>query len=91
MASRGVKLTKAQALRLLDWHGGGGSAVYALGSSSFGGYAVSLSIARKAIKELTVDLRRKPKPGFWGGWTTKEKANLKQRIADIEKAIARGG
>ncbi|KKK66117.1 hypothetical protein LCGC14_2967320 [marine sediment metagenome] len=90
MASKGVKLTKAQALKLLDWHGGGGSAVYALGSSSFSGNTVPLSVASDAIKELTVDLRRKPKKGFWGGWTSREKASLRQRIADIKKAMVKG-
>ncbi len=85
----GVKLTKAQALRLLDWHGGQGSAVYSLGSSSYGGHYVPIAVARKAVAELTADLNKKPRKGFWAGWTTREKTNLKQRITDIKRALLR--
>ena len=87
--SIGVKLTKTQALRLLDWHGGQWSAVYSLGSSSLGGHYVPVSVAKKAVAELTADLRKKPTKGFWSGWTTREKTNLKQRITDVKHAMVR--
>ncbi len=87
--NNGVKLTKAQALKLLDWHGGGGSAVYSLGSSSIGGHYVSMATAKRAVSELTTDLNKKPKKGFWSGWSPREKTNLRQRIKDINNAITR--
>lgn len=87
--AHGIKLTKAQALRLLDWHGGQGSAVYSLGSSSYGSHYVTVAVARKAVAELTADLNKKPIKGFWAGWTTREKTSLKQRITDIKRALLR--
>ncbi len=47
-----VLLTKSQALKLLDWHGGGGTSTYALGSSSFAGHCVDVSVAEDALFEL---------------------------------------
>ena len=47
-----VKLPRAQALRLLDWHGGEETAVYALGSSSFAGHKVPMFVAENALREL---------------------------------------
>ena len=86
---KSVKLTKMQASRLLDWHGGQGSAVYALGSSSHSGHGVPIAVARAAIMELEQDLKKKPKPGFWSGWSARDKASLMQRIKDIQGAVAR--
>ncbi len=47
-----VCLTKRQGLRLLDWHGGQKSALYAVGSNAFAGRCVSKDLARLAASEL---------------------------------------
>lgn len=48
------KLTPAQrlGLTLLDWHSGGGSGVYAAGSSLFAGHIPDDETLRRAIDEL---------------------------------------
>lgn len=50
--SRCIKLTKRQALKLLDWHGGQGTSAYALGSSSFAGRCSTVETARDVMDDL---------------------------------------
>lgn len=55
-----VCLTRKQGLRLLDWHGGQGSALYAVGSSAFSGRCVSTDTARRATRELRIAMYGQP-------------------------------
>jgi hypothetical protein len=55
-----VCLTRNQGLRLLDWHGGQGSALYAVGSSAFAGRCVPASTARRAARELRLAMYGTP-------------------------------
>ncbi len=85
----GVVLTKHQALKLLDWHGGQGSALYALGSSSYAGFGqpghpVTIELAENAIRELREVLSE---VGSKSKLTAADKKDLQQRIKDVEAAI----
>lgn len=45
-------IPKRLALKLLEWHGGQGSALYAVGSSGYVGRPVSVELIVKAANEL---------------------------------------
>ena len=47
-----VRLGSRLALRVLDWHGGGGTAAYAVGSTGYAGHCVSQDRIRDAIREF---------------------------------------
>ncbi len=47
-----MKISRAFSLKLLDWHGGQGSALYAAGSTGFAGRCVPKTVLRSAAREL---------------------------------------
>jgi hypothetical protein len=80
-----VLLTKAQALRLLDWHGGQGTATYALGSSSFAGHGVDIGTAEAVLSDLSSlasDGRHV---------SAREQASLRSLYTAVQHAISKAG
>ncbi len=77
------RLSKSEALKLLDWHGGQWSGAYALGSSSFAGRCVPVKYAERALDELRDALRS---PGRVT-WTKRESLHLINRIKAVAAAI----
>ena len=62
-------MTRAQfALRLLNWHSGGGSPTYALGSSLYAGITPSIDTIRKARDEFAADAERMIRSGYLSRW-----------------------
>ena len=69
--------------KLEGWTGSQDSYTYALASTG-ASHLVSQSMIDAAIDELESDLRRPPKPGFWKGWSAKNKKELREVIGELD-------
>lgn len=84
------RLSKSEALKLLDWHGGQGTGAYALGSSSFAGRCVPVKYAEWALDELRDALRGLQPTTRYSGHAAKasrEKLHLINRIKAVAAAV----
>ncbi len=85
-----MRVTRRQAMRLYDWHGGQGTGVYALASNSDTGRCVPLDVGQRALKELVL--------AQWGlrlehrrRGRYQERKQLSSLIAAVKRAVARAG
>jgi hypothetical protein len=75
---------KRLGLKMLDWHGGGGTATYAAGSSLFAGRRISRELADRAASELAPSIPEARARKH--GWTAKDARSL----ASIVRQLRRG-
>lgn len=68
------------ALRLLDYHGGGGSRVYALGSHLAGNHPIPYDMVRLARDELLREAARPHREGHGSRWVVVAERILAARL-----------
>lgn len=83
-----VRLSIGLARRILDWHGGQGTNLYAVGSGAYAGQCVRKSEIRKAASELRLvrlqledDMRRNRLEGRPLSWVLKDLSDA-SKLAD---------
>jgi hypothetical protein len=80
---------KRAGLKLMEWHGGQGSGLYALGSSWFSGKSVPADVLRSAWSELVRLNRQATVDPKSGGWSAKDVRELGSLVRLLNKKLAR--
>ncbi len=85
---KGIKGSKALALRILDWHGGQSSACYLVGSRWHSGLPCQAIDVRDCVWELEKNLHRVVEMRASGkGYTLRDQKQLQSLIADVKRKI----
>jgi hypothetical protein len=80
-----VRISKSLALKLLDWHGGQGSNLYAVGSTGFAGRCIPKAHLLAAARELELEAHRAWPPGTQ---SARALAPLKRDVNRLRKLAA---